>query len=133
VKALVDLDEKEGLLEDLDFALLEKTYYLIKDVSYQESTERSYYMAKLLYFLGKPEEALSLYKKCIEQPRPTTEFWRARIQVGMGQAALSLNRNDVALASLKSADALLHDQPLCKNYSPRLFFKQIYKGCLRRC
>jgi len=75
----------------------------------------------------KPEEALSLYKKCIEQPRPTTEFWRARIQVGMGQAALSLNRNDVALASLKSADALLHDQPLCKNYSPRLFFKQIYK------
>jgi tetratricopeptide (TPR) repeat protein len=114
-KTLIEMEEQNDLDSVIDNSVLCKTYQTIKEETIdKEDLEKQFILAKMSFFLGKHSLALELYKKLNENHSAKSEFWQSRIQIGIGQAALADGKTEIALASLKEADARLGDDILGK-------------------
>lgn len=113
--SLVDLEEDDGLPKVLDQDVILATNKEISEEQVNEADiEKRFIQAKVAFYSGNIEQAISSYKKLFASSHSQTDFWKSRIQVGMGQAELKSGKSEIALAALKEADARIGDNLFCK-------------------
>lgn len=122
-KALIDLEAQTDLDAVINRSALNKTYQLITAENIDANDiEKTFILAKMAFFQGKHCTALEKYRKLIENRNAESEFWQAKIQIGIGQAALADGKSEAALAALKEADSRMGDDLLGKKLLAEAYY-----------